>query len=132
MEQGIFSLDGKTYNIRVLELKRKFAVTDTGNSGRTADYAMHRDIIGTFYNYTIKVMPVISDMDSYNNFYEAISNPSKDKHTLTVPFANETLTFTAYITQGEDDLLIRNGKNYWGMKEGLTINFIAMSPQRRH
>ena len=41
------------------------------------------------------------------------------------------MTFKAYVTQGEDDLAIRNNKNYWGLGDGLSINFIAMEPQRR-
>lgn len=131
MSQSIFTVDGRAYNIRILELKRKFAVTDTENSGRTADYAMHRDIIGTFYNYTLKVAPINNDMNSYNQFYEAISNPSKASHDITVPFGDSSLTFKAYVTQGEDDLTVVNNKNYWGLNEGMTVNFIAMDPQRR-
>jgi len=57
MEQ-VFLLDGKAYAVEVEELERSFAVTDTDQSGRTTDYSMHRDIIGTFYNYTMKVFPV--------------------------------------------------------------------------
>ena len=30
--QNVFSLNGVKYNINILELKRKFAVTDTENS----------------------------------------------------------------------------------------------------
>lgn len=131
MSQSIFTVDGRAYNIRILELKRKFAVTDTENSGRTADYAMHRDIIGTFYNYTLKVAPISNDMNSYNQFYEAVSNPSKASHDITVPFGDGSLTFKAYVTQGEDDLTVVNNKNYWGLNEGMTVNFIAMDPQRR-
>ena len=92
---------------------------------------MHRDIIGTFYNYTMKVAPKGLDMASYNQFYDAISNPSFASHDITVPYGNETMTFKAYVTQGEDDLVIRNNKNYWGLGDGLSINFIAMEPQRR-
>ena len=131
MANNIFRLDGREDNVNVLELKRKFAVTDTENSGRTTDYAMHRDIIGTFYNYTMKVAPKGLDMASYNQFYDAISNPSFASHDITVPYGNETMTFKAYVTQGEDDLAIRNNKNYWGLGDGLSINFIAMEPQRR-
>ena len=131
MANNIFRLDGREYNVNVIELKRKFAVTDTENSGRTTDYVMHRDIIGTFYNYSMKVTPNGLDMVSYNQFYDAISNPSFTSHDITVPYGNETMTFKAYITQGEDDLIIRNGKNLWGLAEGLSINFIAMEPQRR-
>jgi hypothetical protein len=128
--QNIFSLNGVKYNINILELKRKFAVTDTENSGRVADYSMHRDIIGTFYNYTLKVAPFENDMKSYNDFYEAISNPNNSKHNIVLPFGDGTLSFTAYVTQGEDNLKIRKGKNIWGY-DGLSINFIAIEPQRR-
>ena len=69
-------------------------------------------------------------MKAYNDFYEAISNPHNSKHNMVLPFGAETLSFTAYVTQGEDNLRIRKGKNEWGY-DGLTINFIAMEPQRR-
>lgn len=131
MAQNIVLIDGQAYNVQIAELKRKFAVTDTDNSGRTADYAMHRDIIGTFYNYSLKVLPVIGDTESYNRFYEAISSPSRASHQVVFPYGNDTLTFQAYITQGEDGLMVRNGKNYWGLGEGLSLSFIAMEPQRR-
>ena len=53
---SVFLLDGKVYNVEVEKdsLERSFAVTDTEQSGRTLDYAMDRDIIGTFYNYTMQ------------------------------------------------------------------------------
>ena len=131
MAQNIMLLDGKAYDVDILELKRKFAVTDTKNSGRVMDYSMHRDIIGTFYNYTLKIAPRRGGMASYNSFYEAVSNPSYASHSLQLPFGEDTLTFQAYVTQGEDELKIRNGKNFWGTSNGLSVNFIAMEPQRR-
>lgn len=131
MAQNIMLLDGKAYNVDIRELKRKFAVTDTKNSGRVADYSMHRDIIGTFYNYTLKIAPKNGDMVSYNSFYEAISSPLLASHSLQLPFGEETLTFQAYVTQGEDELKIRNGRKFWGTDDGLSVNFIAMEPQRR-
>lgn len=130
MNGSIFLLDGKAYNVEVEELERSFAVTDTDKSGRTIDYTMNRDIIGTFYNYTMKVFPHSDDLASYDAFYEAISNPQYDSHEMTFPFGQETLTFKAYVSQGKDKLRKRNGKNIWGM-DGLSINFTAMEPQRR-
>lgn len=124
----VFLLDGKTYNVNVMELKRKFAVTDTKNSGRTMDYSMHRDIIGTFYNYTMKVQRMGNDTVSYDDFYEAITAPINVSHEMTFPYGQETLTFQAYVTQGEDSLQIRKGQNRW---EGLSLTFTAMEPQRR-
>ena len=118
---SVFLLDGKVYNVEVEKdsLERSFAVTDTEQSGRTLDYAMDRDIIGTFYNYTMKVYPKTEDLAAYDAFYE-----------MTFPYGQETLTFQAYITQGKDKLRIRRGKNIWGL-DGLSLNFTAMEPQRR-
>lgn len=131
MAQNIMLLDGKAYDVDILELKRKFVVMDTKNSGRVADYSMHRDIIGTFYNYTLKIAPLRGNMASYNSFYEAISDPAYASHSLQLPFGEKTLTFQAYVTQGEDGLKIRNGRKFWGAGDGLSVNFIAMEPQRR-
>jgi hypothetical protein len=129
MEQ-VFLLDGKAYAVEVEELERSFAVTDTDQSGRTTDYSMHRDIIGTFYNYTMKVFPVASNLAAYDDFYDAISNPNYESHEMTFPYGQETLTFKAYVSQGKDKLKKRGGRNLWGM-DGLSLTFTAMEPQRR-
>lgn len=61
---NVFLMDGKAYNVEVEKdsLERSFAVTDTEQSGRTLDYSMDRDIIGTFYNYTMKIYPRMNDL----------------------------------------------------------------------
>lgn len=128
----VFLLDGKAYNVEIEDgsLERSFAVTDTEQSGRTADYAMHRDIIGTFYNYSMKIYPVIEDLASYDAFYDAISDPNYESHEMTFPYGQETLTFRAYVSQGKDKLKIRGERKLWGL-DGLSLNFTAMEPQRR-
>lgn len=127
--QNIFSLDGKFYDLFVTELKRNAEVTDTEASGRTNDYSMHRDIIGTFYNYNIIIEPQGDNVDDYDAFYEQITAPVPS-HIMTFPCGQETLTFNAYVTKAEDKLIVRNGKNLWG-RDGLSLNFVAMAPQRR-
>ena len=89
-------------------------MTDTDQSGRTLDYTMERDVIGTFYNYAMKVYPKDGDTASYDAFYDAVSDPNADSHEMTFPYGQETLTFRAYVTQGKDKLRIRNGKNLVG------------------
>ena len=128
MSNGVFTLDGKDYNVFVTGLTRNFEVADSDATGRTADWKMHRDVVGTFYNYTLKVEPNHHDMNAYNSFYEAISAPT-ESHTLVVPYGDTTLTFQAYVSKGKDDLFqIYRSKNYW---DGLSVNFIAMEPQRK-
>lgn len=126
---SILSLDGKEYpNLHVVSLKRSFSVLDGDNAGRVMTGAMTRDIIGTYYNYSMEIDPVSSDLSEYDEFYEAISAPV-DSHVLTVPYAQGTATFDAYVANGEDELASKYGsRNEW---QNLTINFIAMKPKRK-
>lgn len=125
---SILSLDGKDYpNLHVVSLKRSFAVLDGDNAGRVMTGAMTRDIIDTYYNYSMEIDPVSSDLSEYDEFYEAISAPV-DSHVLTVPYAQTTLTFDAYVANGEDELVSKYGsRNDW---QNLAINFVAMKPKR--
>ena len=126
---SILSLDGKEYpHLHVVSLKRSFAVLDGDNAGRVMTGAMTRDIIGTYYNYSMEIDPVSSDLSEYDEFYEAISAPV-DSHVLTVPYAQGPVTFDAYVANGEDELASKYGsRNEW---QNLTINFIAMKPKRK-
>lgn len=125
---SILSLDGKEYpNLHVVSLKRSFSVLDGDNAGRVMTGAMTRDIIGTFYNYSLEIDPVSSDLAEYDAFYENISAPV-DSHVLTVPYAQSVLTFDAYVANGEDEIVSRYGdRSEW---QNLSINFVAMKPKR--
>lgn len=128
--QNVVSIDGKYYNISVPEkgIKRSFSVLDTDNSGRSTAGDMIRDIIGTYYNYTIQFETKNLSRDEYDDLYETLSAPV-DYHVITVPYGQTTLTFNAYVTAGDDTLKHTNmSGNDWS---GLSVNFIAMSPQRR-
>lgn len=123
----VFLMDGVTYNVSVTSLVRKFSVMDTDKSGRTQDGQMYRDIIGTFYNYTMTIRERDGDAAALENFWAAISDPGKVSHICQFPYGQKTLTQKMYVTGGEQALEhITNGKNYWGE---LTVNFIAMGPE---
>lgn len=129
MRKAAFSIDGKEYaNVHVTSLKRSFSVLDGENAGRTMDGAMQRDIIGTYYNYSMEIDPSGSDPAEYDSLYEALSAP-QNSHALIVPYGRGTLTFQAYVSNGEDELFFAGGEEQqW---DNLTVNFIAMKPQRR-
>ncbi len=127
MSENVFSIDGIELRLEVVKLEREFSVTDTENSGRLKNYDMYREIAGTFYNYTMEIEPIVQYREDYDTFYQMISAP-ETKHRLVVPYAQKTLEFEAYVTKGKDSLQRRNGKNLW---HGLSVHFVAMSPQRR-
>ena len=126
---AVFSIDGITYPaVMVTDLKRSFEILDGENAGRVKTGTMVRDVIGTYYNYSMELDTSESSIAEYDALYEVLSAPV-DSHLLSVPYAQATLLFEAYVTSGEDNLIsMENQRNKW---EGLSVNFIAMSPKRR-
>lgn len=109
-------------------IKRSGQILDGQNAGRVLSGNMIRDIIGTYYNYSISIETQQLNVDEYDELYEAVTAPV-DYHTLRVPYGQGTLTFRAYITNVDDVLeTMADGVNRWGQ---LTLSFIAMAPQRR-
>lgn len=122
-------IDGKEYpNIHVTSLRRSFQVMDGPNAGRLMNFDMVRDVGGTFYNYSLTIDSSMANPEEYDEFYEIISSPV-DSHSIEVPYAQGVLAFEAYVTNGEDVLFSSmDEQNVWN---GLSVNFIAMSPKRR-
>ena len=122
---ALITVDGEGYDVINSEITRSFQVLDGENAGRTMDFEMHRDVGGTFYNYTWKIEP--RNITEYDELYEILSAPV-DYHNIVVPYGQTTKSFKAYVTSGQDVLKRQeDGVNYWGE---LSINFVAMSPNR--
>lgn len=127
MRTGLFSIDGKKYDVEILSLERSFEVLDTKKSGRAISGDMVRSIIGTYYNYTMQIDTNRLKRSEYNDLYEVLSAPV-EKHITTFPYGDSTITQSMYVTSGKDSLIIDDQGNAW---DGLTINYVAMSPKRR-
>lgn len=128
-KQNLVSIDNKYYDIVIPidGIKRSFSIADTENSGRLLNGKMIRDLVGTYYNYTILFETKYMQKEEYDDLYTKLSAPA-DSHTIIVPYGQETLTFEAYVTSGNDTLKsVSNGVNKW---YGLSVNFIAMQPAR--
>lgn len=110
------------------KLKRNFNILDGENAGRLiANAVMERDVLGTFYNYTLTIDAQFMSKSEYDELYELLSSPV-DSHMIEMPYGQDTITFEAYVTSGSDELATCKGGNLWG---GLSINFVAIAPQRR-
>ena len=122
----VFVMDGRTWDIVVESIEQQGAVTDTDKSGRSLTGRMHRDIIGTFYNYTMIVSPKKNNYTEFDEFYTAITAPI-ESHMVSFPHNQSMMTFDAYITNANRPLKrMTENFNRWGK---MTVNFIAMSPQ---
>lgn len=138
MAKTMFSVDGIAFShLKVLSCTQSYKILDGDNSGRVLTGEMTRDIIGTYFNYTLKLKPeyTVEGMKEYNKLWDMCSNPV-ESHTLVIPFdvgedvTHTTLTYQAYITGGSREMLRYDyeGTDYW--KEG-EFQFVAMDPTRR-
>ena len=122
-------MDGTTYHLRIRyeTLGRSFRIDDGDNAGNMLSGLFKRDVIGTYYDYSMEVEADPRYPNDYDAFYEAISAPQAS-HSITLPYAQSTIVFDAMITSGDD---MYHGKiaerNRWG---SLRVNFVAQKPQR--
>lgn len=127
-KQQIVKIDGVAYDLLVLDITRSFSVLDTDNTGRViAKGRMHREIVGTFYNYTIRVSDRAHNRADYNAFFEAISAPV-ESHIIELPYAQRQYTFRGYVTTGSDNIRFvdENGVRW----SAIEVNFIALEAAR--
>lgn len=123
---SVFQMDGVSYNVLVSKMTRKFSVLDTDQSGRTLSGQMYRDIIGTYYNYSMVVEPVPGDQASMDSFWDAVSQPV-ESHYCVFPYNQSTLTQRMYVTSGEQDIIEKTDSGTrWG---AVSLNYIAMAPE---
>ena len=124
---AVFTIDGSSYDVEIVSLKRKFSVLDGDKAVRAADGSMMRNIIGTYYNYSMQINTERLSRAQYDSLYEILSAPA-DSHTVVFPYGRGTLSQQMYVTGGEDDLRIDNAGNIW---DNLSIEFVAMTPNRK-
>ena len=126
MSKTVFWIDGVPYNVSVTALSRKFSVMDTDKTGRTQDGGMYRDIVGTFFNYSMTVQERGGDAASLESFWNAICEPVAS-HKCRFPYGQDYLEQEMYVTSGEQSLkIMRPTQNEWG---AINVNFIAMEPE---
>lgn len=125
----VFEVDGRNYKVRVKKLKRSGVVTDGKNAGRLdVSLEMDREILGTFYNYTLEIDADLLSLDEYDELYETLTDPDMPSHIVKMPYGQGYLSFQAYITQVDDELAMM-GESF-RLWRNASIQFTAMKPQR--
>ena len=122
-------MDGIDYDVRVVynTLVRSFELIEGENAATMLSGRYERDLIGTGYSFSMGIEPNPLNRAAYDAFYEAISAPTPT-HTITVPYGQTTMTFSARVESGSDTFNgVTGGRKLWS---GLVVNFIYISPQR--
>lgn len=117
-------IDGKEYDVAITSLKRKADILDK-TANRTEDGVLHREVIGTYYNYTLEI-GIVNDTDLYEELFWVLSAPQAS-HMVAMP--NDGVTFEGYFSSIEDEVsrLLPDGKTLY---KGLKCRFTATRPRR--
>lgn len=117
-------IDGVSYDVAISELKRSADILDKA-AYRSEDGELHREVIGTYYNYTLAI-GVINNDEVYNKIFEVLSEPVA-YHEVTLPHDN--VSFKGYFGSVKDEIsrLTDTGAKF----KGLTCNLVAVSPTIR-
>lgn len=125
---SIFTIDGVGYpGVGVESLTRSALIKDGQNAGELMSGEYERDLVGTYYHYTLVLSGMEPGSPDYDAMYEVLTAPV-NSHQVVMPYGQGTLSFQAYIQNAGDALIsMTDTENWWG---NLTIQFMAKRPQR--
>ena len=121
-----FMLNGKSFNVQVMSLKRTFEVKEAIMAAVTQSGGIYRDPLGTYYNYTITVREKNGDRDALDAFWDEISKPV-ESHVCVFPYNQSTITQRMYVKNGTQEIrrLYEDGAEW----RDITVSFVAQSPK---
>lgn len=124
-------IDGTPYKVGIADLQRKGDILDL-TANRTEDGVLHRDVIGTYYNYTLTI--VCQDQEEYEKLWWVLTAPVAS-HQVQLPHQPEP--FEGYFGSVKDTMVYIDGENAqyqsYGAKykaKGLSCNLIATRASR--
>ena len=122
----MITIDGNTYDVGIIRITRKPSMK-AESLGTTMDLRKHYDVQGTYYDYEVEFATRHMNVDEYDSLYEVLTSPV-ESHTVTLPYAQTTLTFDARVSTGSDRLVSKfGGIKKWGT---LKVTFEALEPQK--
>lgn len=123
-------IDDTYFNIAIVELHRKADVLDK-SAYRSEDGDLHREVIGTYYNYTLKfgmMCRTKEEREEYNRLFDTLSEPMEYR-SVTLP--HDGITFEGYFASVEDDINYLVDDETMAAFKGLQCNLISRLPRKR-
>lgn len=118
----MFTVDGMEWAIPC-DITRKAEITPSDISGPLLDGSYFNDVLGTYMQYEVSIVPNPHDMGAYYSLFELLSQPV-DGHAFVLPYNGETIQLTARVDE-ISDIYVRmpGGGVYWrGTKFTVTAN----------
>lgn len=116
-------IDGTEYKVPIVELQRKGDILDLV-ANRTEDGVLHREVIGTYYNYTLTI-GVVNDPDLYETLWWVLTAPVAS-HQIELP--HDHIQFEGYFGSCKDNIHLVTAEGY--SARGLSFNLVATRAAR--
>ena len=117
-------IDNIEYPVAIVGLGRKGDILDL-TANRTEDGVLHREVIGTFYNYTLNIIAP-NDKALYESLWWKLTEPVAS-HQIQLPYQPEA--FEGYFGSCKDDVKLID-KNGTFIGTGISCNLVATRPAR--
>ncbi len=120
-------INGKAYDVNVVELTETFNKLYTENTKRTiANGRMFLDPIGTFISHNVTFAPLNNPGD-FDALWDYLKFPHRDGFPVEIADGQSTIAYEAYTSTGARKLTrVVNGILLW---DNMQITFTPMEPQ---
>ena len=124
-------IGGRTYDVLVTEIIESFNILYSENTGRTISpkAKMVLDPLGTFFGHKITFQRKQGKESEYDRLFDYVSIPRYDGIPVEVVHGQTTISYDAYISNGERALRridMKSGKVYW---DKFSVNIVPMEAQ---
>lgn len=122
----MFIVDGVEWTIPC-DITRTSEITASELSGMMLNRMYFNDILGTYLQYEVKLVPIPSQMGEYYTLMDVLTQPVGE-HEFTMPYDNGEVTFTGRVEQ-ISDVYVRmpGGGTYW---KGVTFTAVSIAPTK--
>lgn len=127
----VFKLNGKSYNVNVVELSENFSILYSENTGRTmaTGAPMILDPLGTFIGHKIVVSRKQGYETEFDRLYDFILKPRYDGVSVEIVHNQGTISYKAYVSQGERKLKRIDKNTNKVLWDKLSLNIVPMKAQ---
>lgn len=120
----MFMIDGILWDVPC-DIEQAPDVRTSEISGLMLDGSYFNDVIGTYLNYSVKMVVPLDRRNDFYVVYNKVIEPV-DGHVCSFPFENSIISITARITNIKKIWVrLAGGANYW---KGITFNVVANHP----